>query len=352
MKEEESRSILVTGGAGFIGSNLVRHLLSRGHRVLNVDLLTYAGNLSSLSDVVENPNYCLLRADIADSEAMVQAFRESKPDWVFHLAAESHVDRSISAPMNFVRTNVLGTASLLQAALDFWVSGGKPENFKFVHVSTDEVFGELGKEGAFDENSSYAPRSPYSASKAGGDHMVRAWGNTYGLPVIVTSCANNYGPYQFPEKLIPLTILNAMRGNKISVYGDGCQIRDWLHVTDTCKALELVGEKGIVRETYLIGAKCEWRNIDLVREICRIVDDLGREFPELDIRGNTASQIEFVADRLGHDFRYSIDPSKIENELGWTAGGEMSLYLEQTVRWYFENRDWWEPILDGSFKEI
>lgn len=349
---DRPKSFLITGGCGFIGSNLVRFLLEQGHFVFNIDALTYAGNLDSLVDIEEHERYDSLRADISEGKKIAKAFRAYKPDYVIHLAAETHVDRSISRPLDFVRTNVLGTAALLQVALDHWVARGEPADFRFLHVSTDEVFGELGGKGCFTETSSYAPRSPYSASKASADHMVRAWGNTYGLPVILANCTNNYGPFQFPEKLIPQTILNAICGKRIPVYGKGEQVRDWLHVSDHCRALECIARGGKVGETYLVGAGCERRNIDLVGEICELVDDFSDGFPELGLSGNTGSLIEFVKDRPGHDFRYAVDSSKLRNELGWQPEIEMKVGLRETVRWYLENSDWWSGILDGSYRDI
>ncbi|MBK1883182.1 dTDP-glucose 4,6-dehydratase [Luteolibacter pohnpeiensis] len=334
---------IVTGGAGFIGSNLVRHLLGKGHRVLNIDKLTYAGNLRSLDDVAAHPNYEFLQADIADAAAMNQAFSSFMPDTVFHLAAESHVDRSIHAPLDFVQTNVVGTAVLLQATLHFWenLTAERKAAFRFIHVSTDEVFGSLGEAGSFSESSCYDPHSPYSASKAASDHLVRSWHDTYGLPAIVTNCANNHGPRQYPEKLIPLAIINAISGKSIPIYGDGMNVRDWIHVEDHCEGLLAVAERGICGETYLIGANAEWRNIDLVRNLCQHLDELHPSNNGL----SYANQIQFVNDRPGHDFRYAIDSSKIRRELGWKPRQSPSDAFRSTVQWYLEHENWWRPLL-------
>lgn len=424
-------SLLVTGGAGFIGSNLVRHLLAHtAHRVINVDKLTYAGNLESLRDVLNHPRHTFLQVDICDAAAVRDVFATHRPDAVLHLAAESHVDRSIDGPGAFIQTNVIGTFNLLEAARHAWHPGSSPlrldrgegqgkvltpssvlrppsaslseapssqlSAFRFVHVSTDEVFGSLGPDDpAFHETTAYAPRSPYSASKAASDQLARAWHHTYGLPVIVTNCSNNYGPYQFPEKLIPVVILKALRGEPIPVYGTGENIRDWLYVEDHCAALTAVLERGRVGETYCIGGNHERRNIDLVRDLCRLVDEerskLGTRNSE---RGNpkaedgeqkpdtrdqkaeihtsslrphppehsapaqlstlnsqpSTSLITFVPDRPGHDFRYAIDTTKITRELGWSPRERSDTGLRKTVRWYLENRDWWQRILDGSYR--
>lgn len=343
-----SRSFIVTGGAGFIGSNLVRHLLACGHRVLNIDNLTYAGNPESLADLAGNPDYQFRQADIADEAAMRAIVAAYRPERVLHLAAESHVDRSIDGPLEFIRTNVTGTAVLLQAVLGYWRSldDYSRECFRFVHVSTDEVFGSLGPDGYFTETTPYDPHSPYSASKAASDHLARAWGDTYGLPVTVTNCSNNYGPYQFPEKLIPVVILKALRGEPIPVYGMGENVRDWLHVEDHCRALELVAANGRAGETYNIGGGNEWRNIDLVRELCRHLDDLR---PRAD-GGSYASQITFVTDRPGHDLRYAIDASKLRRELGWEPRWAAGEGFRATVQWYLDHPAWWQRILDGSYR--
>ena len=334
--------IMVTGGAGFIGSNLVRVLLSEGHDVLNFDKLTYAGNLSSLAGVADHPAYRFVQGDICDGTAVRESIVDFQPEAVMHLAAESHVDRSIDGPMDFVRTNVMGTATLLQEATTYWkdLAGGKKASFRFLHVSTDEVYGSLGPEGMFAETTPYAPRSPYSASKASSDHFVRAWHETYGLPVILTNCSNNYGPWQFPEKLIPVVILSALRGAPIPVYGKGENVRDWLYVEDNVNALLTVLRKGKTGETYNIGANDEMRNIDLVRLLCRILDE------ELLPSRSFSDQITFVADRPGHDFRYAVDTEKIRSELGWRPLHDRDSGMRSTVRWYLGNRNWWEEILD------
>jgi dTDP-glucose 4,6-dehydratase len=336
--EDEIRAILVTGAAGFIGSHLVRKLLFLGHRVLAVDCLTYAGNLDSLADCMNHSGFEFLDADITDDSAMARAVDSFSPDWIFHLAAETHVDRSITEPMDFLKTNVLGTGVVLQAALAHWkrLEGARREHFRFIHISTDEVFGSLEEGGSFSENSSYQPRSPYSASKAASDHIVRAWGITYGIPVIVTNCSNNYGSYQFPEKLIPRVITHAISGKKIPVFGRGLQIRDWLHVEDHCEGLLLAAMRGIPGETYVMGGGNEWTNLALVETLCDLVGEVSG------LSENFRSQIEFVADRPGHDFRYSIDFSKIRHELGWTLQRDFTEGLRETVAWYLGNRQWWE----------
>ncbi len=329
------RSIIVTGGAGFIGSHLVRRLVADGHRVLNIDKLTYAGNLRSLEDVSSHPGYSFLQADVADPLAIRGAFSSFQPEWIFHLAAESHVDRSISGPMAFIETNVTGTANLLQAALETWQRQPSPEHFRFIHVSTDEVFGALGPEGVFTEDSPYQPRSPYSASKAASDHLVRAWGETYGLPFVLTNSSNNYGPCQHREKLIPLAITRALAGQPIPVYGDGTQVRDWLHVADHCDALVRIAESGHNHETYLVGGDNEWRNIDLVHELCRLLDDLAPKEG-----GSYTDQITFVTDRPGHDFRYALDASKISALTDWSPLLTVNEGFASTVRWYLKNLQW------------
>lgn len=329
------KSVLVTGAAGFVGVHLVRKLLADGHRVLSVDALTYAGRKDSLGECLLNPKHAFTKLDITDEMAMADAVMDFSPDWIFHLAAETHVDRSITGPMDFLKTNVLGTGSLLQAALVHW-KGMEPlraDSFRFVHVSTDEVFGTL-KEGCdgFTEASPYRPRSPYAASKAGSDHAVRAWGITCGLPVIVTNSTNNYGSYQFPEKLIPTVITRALKGLSIPVYGDGRQSRDWLHVEDHCRALGKVAEVGRVGETYLIGGGNEWKNIDLVGLLCDLVADVART-------GDRRGLIEFVTDRPGHDFRYAVDDSKTRAELGWEPTRDFMEGLRETVEWYCSHPD-------------
>ncbi len=342
-------NILVTGGAGFIGSNLVRLLLTTTpHRVLNVDALTYAGNRHSLDDLAGNPNYRFAQADICDAAAMAGLFRDFAPDWVMHLAAESHVDRSIDGPGAFIQTNIVGTYTLLQAARAHFESlkDGARTRFRFLHVSTDEVYGSLGATGLFHEETPYDPHSPYSASKASSDHLARAWADTYQLPVLVTNCSNNYGPYHIPEKLIPVVILKALRGDPIPVYGKGENIRDWLYVGDHAEALHTVVAQGRPGQTYNIGGNNERRNIDLVRLLCSLLDELrprtgGKKYAE---------QIAFVTDRPGHDLRYAIDATKIKRELGWTPKQDHTSGFRQTVQWYLENQPWWQSILDGSYK--
>ena len=342
--------ILVTGGCGFIGSNLVRHLLaSTPHEVLNLDALTYAGNPRSLADFADHPRYSFARTDICDAPALAGHFAGFAPDWVLHLAAESHVDRSIDGPAAFLQTNVVGTFTLLQAARAHHERLGGParERFRFLQVSTDEVFGSLGPSApAFSETTPYDPHSPYSASKAASDHFARAWGDTFGLPVLVTNCSNNYGPFQFPEKLIPVVILKALRGDPIPVYGRGENIRDWLHVGDHAEALLAVVAGGRPGATYAIGGDNERRNIDLVRLLCSLLDEL---HPRADGR-SYAEQITFVADRPGHDLRYAIDASRIRRELGWRPRQDPVSGFRQTVAWYLENKPWWQAILDGSYR--
>lgn len=340
--------VLVTGGAGFIGSNLVRLLIGGGHDVLNVDKLTYAGNAGSLVDVAGNPRYQFLCADICDAGAMAAAFGGFRPEAVMHLAAESHVDRSIDGPGAFVQTNVVGTFTLLQAARSYYegLAGRGREQFRFLHVSTDEVYGSLGDTGYFTEETPYDPHSPYSASKAASDHLARAWADTYGFPVLVTNCSNNYGPYQFPEKLIPVAILKALRGEAIPVYGKGENVRDWLYVEDHAEALLTVITKGRTGETYNIGGNNERQNIDLVRLLCRILDEI-RPRPD---GVSYAAQITFVSDRPGHDLRYAIDAGKIRKELGWVPRQDHESGFRKTVQWYLDNEDWWQQILDGSYR--
>jgi dTDP-glucose 4,6-dehydratase len=333
--------VIVTGGAGFIGSALVRHLvLEKGYEVLNVDALTYAGYLPSLRDVEGKPNYRFLHANICDARAMQEAVASFQPDRIMHLAAESHVDRSITGAADFVQTNVVGTFTLLEAARDYWsrLDADAKAAFRLLHVSTDEVYGSLGAAGLFTEDTPYDPSSPYSASKASSDHLAKAWQRTYGLPVVVSNCSNNYGPYHFPEKLIPLTILNALAGERLPVYGKGENVRDWLYVEDHARALDLIVERGRAGETYNVGGRNERRNIDVVRRICAVLDELApsnRPREEL---------IEFVADRPGHDVRYAIDASKLENELGWRALENFDTGIEKTVRWYLDNDWWWRPL--------
>jgi dTDP-glucose 4,6-dehydratase len=340
--------ILVTGGAGFIGSALVRNLIANSdHEVLVYDKLTYAGVLSSLDPVAGSNRYHFIQGDIADAEAVAAAIATFRPEVIAHLAAESHVDRSIDGPGEFVQTNVIGTFVMLQQALGYYrgLSPQEQSGFRFHHISTDEVFGSLGDEGLFTETTAYDPRSPYSASKAASDHLVRAWGHTYGLPVLVTNCSNNYGPYHFPEKLIPLIILRALAGDPLPVYGDGSNIRDWLFVDDHARALQAVFERGTPGETYNVGGNAERRNIEVVRTICAILD---RVRPR-DDGATYADQITFVTDRPGHDQRYAIDASKIRMDLGWEPSVTFEQGIEQTVRWYLDNQTWWQAILDGRY---
>ncbi len=333
-------TVLVTGGAGFIGSALARLLIGEGRRVAVVDKLTYAGNMSSLREVADNPCFSFVRADICDGEAMRRVFAEYQPEAVMHLAAESHVDRSITGAGAFVQTNIVGTYTLLDAAREYWekLSGARRDGFRFLHVSTDEVFGSLGPEGAFREDTPYDPRSPYSASKASSDHLVQAWGHTYGLPVLISNCSNNYGPYHLPEKLIPLVILNALDGKRLPVYGDGGQVRDWLYVEDHVRALALMVEKGRVGETYNVGGRNERANLHVVQSICDLLD---ARTPASEPRRGL---IEFVADRPGHDRRYAIDASKLERELGWRAQLNFESGLAATVDWFLANEWWWGPL--------
>jgi dTDP-glucose 4,6-dehydratase len=344
-----SKRILVTGGAGFIGSAVVRHIIgATDHHVLVIDKLTYAGNLDSLAPVAHDPRYRFVRADIVDAAKMRDAFDIFRPDAVMHLAAESHVDRSIDGPGEFIQTNVVGTFTMLQAALGYWRSlpPAQKDAFRFHHISTDEVFGSLGDEGLFSETTSYDPRSPYSASKASSDHLVRAWHHTYGLPVVVTNCSNNYGPYHFPEKLIPLTIINALEGLKLPVYGKGANVRDWLYVDDHARALLAAATCGAVGATYCIGGQCERQNIDVVKAICALMDELA---PNGKI-GPREGLITFVADRPGHDQRYAIDAGKIGAELGWKPQETFETGLRKTVEWYLANRTWWERIRSGVYR--
>lgn len=337
--------LFVTGGTGFIGSALVRLALARGHQVVNFDALTYAANPASLADLEGNKSYRFVYADLRDRTAIDQVLADTAPDAVLHLAAESHVDRSIDGPQAFVETNVTGTFNLLEAARAHWLGRGQPEGFRFLHVSTDEVFGSLPDDPAaqFREDSSYAPRSPYAASKAAADHLVRAWHETYRLPVLLTNCSNNYGPRQFPEKLIPVAILNAIAGRPIPIYGAGLQVRDWLHVDDHADALLQVLARGTPGQSYNIGSRSERRNIDLVRDLCAILDRLRPRSC-----GHHADLIAFVSDRPGHDARYAIDPGRIERELGWTAAIPLAQGLEQTVAWYLANEAWWRPLLERA----
>jgi dTDP-glucose 4,6-dehydratase len=339
------RRVFVTGGAGFIGSCLARHLIAQSdYDVLVYDKLTYAATLTSLDPIAKNPRFKFIQGDICDKDMVSKAITVFDPDLIVHLAAESHVDRSIEGPQAFIETNVVGTLVMLQAALTHWTSlpRERSEHFRFHHVSTDEVFGSLGDTGYFNEETAYDPRSPYSASKAGSDHLVRAWHHTYGLPITVTNCSNNYGPYHFPEKLIPLVILRALHGEELPVYGRGENIRDWLYVEDHARAIRLVFEKGISGSTYTVGGKSERKNIDVVNSICSILD---RIKPRADGK-SYAEQIRFVADRPGHDHRYAIDGTKIECELGWSPRVSFEQGLEATIRWYLANESWWRPLLE------
>jgi dTDP-glucose 4,6-dehydratase len=330
--------ILVTGGAGFIGSAVVRQAIRDGHEVVNVDALTYAACLANVDPVSNAPGYVLEQADICDAEAVAAIFAKHQPDAVMHLAAESHVDRSIDGPQAFMQTNIMGTFTILQAALNYWDGKGRPDGFRFHHISTDEVYGTLGDEGQFTETTPYAPNSPYSASKAASDHLVRAWGETYGLPFVLTNCSNNYGPYHFPEKLIPVVILNALSGQPIPVYGKGENVRDWLYVEDHADALLTVLQKGENARTYNIGGENEAKNIDIVTMICALLDELRpKDLPY-------AKQITFVTDRPGHDLRYAIDPERIRTELGWRPSVTLEQGLRKTVEWYLENEDWWRAL--------
>ncbi|MCE2841391.1 MAG: dTDP-glucose 4,6-dehydratase [Novosphingobium sp.] len=340
--------ILITGGAGFIGSALVRHLIGASeHEVLNLDKLTYAGVLESLNEVAGNPRYSFVQGDICDADLVARLLAEFQPEVIAHLAAESHVDRSIDGPGEFIQTNVVGTFTMLQQALGYWqdLPAERQAAFRFHHISTDEVFGSLGEEGFFTETTPYDPRSPYSASKAASDHLVRAWGHTYGLPVLVTNCSNNYGPYHFPEKLIPLIIIRALAGDPLPVYGDGSNVRDWLFVEDHARALRRVFEAGVPGETYNIGGNSERRNIEVVRAICSALD---ARRPREDGK-SYAEQITFVADRPGHDQRYAIDAAKIARELGWEPQVRFEEGIAATVDWYLTRKDWWEPILQRRY---
>ncbi len=334
--------LIVTGGAGFIGSAVVRKAVADGHHVVNLDCLTYAACLDNLASVAGAPNYVFEKADIRDAEAMARVFATHRPDAVMHLAAESHVDRSIDGPGAFIDTNVRGTYVLLEAARHYWVGQGKPQGFRFHHISTDEVFGTLGETGQFTEETPYAPNSPYSASKAASDHLVRAWGETYGLPYVLTNCSNNYGPFHFPEKLIPVVILKALAGASIPVYGKGENVRDWLYVEDHADALLTVLAKGRNHRSYNIGGENEARNIDIVQKICAILDAKRPKATPY------ADQITFVTDRPGHDLRYAIDPTRIRTELGWRPSVTLDEGLERTVDWYLANEPWWRALQDRA----
>ena len=338
--------ILITGGAGFIGSHVVRLFVNKypDYHIYNLDVLTYAGNLENLKDIEQAPNYTFLKKDINDAEAINELFKKHRFDSIIHLAAESHVDRSITDPLAFVKTNVIGTMNLLNAAKDLWA--GNFENKLFYHISTDEVYGSLGETGLFTEKTSYDPNSPYSASKASSDHFVRAYGGTYGLPFIITNCSNNYGPNQFPEKLIPLFIHNIIEKKPLPVYGDGKYTRDWLYVIDHATAIDLAFHKGKNKETYNIGGFNEWQNIDLIQILCDIMDQkLGKE------KGSSARLITFIKDRPGHDKRYAIDATKISRELGWKPFVTFEEGLEKTIEWYLDNEDWLRNVTSGKYQE-
>ena len=339
------RKVLVTGGAGFIGSAVCRRLVADGASVLNLDALTYAGNLQSLAMIDNAPNYRFTKVDICDRRSVAEAFETFAPDQVIHLAAESHVDRSITAGDAFIQTNIVGTFSMLEAARAYWqaLAPQRRDAFRFLHVSTDEVYGSLEDEGAFVEETRYDPSSPYSASKAAADHLVSAWARTYGFPAVISNCSNNYGPYHFPEKLIPLIILNAVHGRPLPVYGAGANVRDWLYVEDHARALDVIVTRGRIGEKYNVGGRNERRNIDVVRRVCAILDELrpmGRPHDAL---------IAFVADRPGHDLRYAIDAAKLERELGWRAHETFESGIEKTVRWYLDNEWWWRPLREKVY---
>ena len=336
----DAMKLLVTGGAGFIGSAVVRRAIADGHSVVNLDALTYAACLDNVARVADSPNYAFVQADIRDRAALDRAFAEHKPDAVMHLAAESHVDRSIDGPGDFIETNITGTYNMLEAARAYWVGQGRPEAFRFHHISTDEVFGSLPSDPSvkFTEDTPYDPRSPYSASKASSDHLVRAWHETYGLPVVLTNCSNNYGPYHFPEKLIPVIILNALAGKDLPIYGDGSNVRDWLYVEDHAEALLLVVQKGELGRSYNIGGENERSNLELVTTLCGILDELRPS------NHPYAEQITYVTDRPGHDARYAIDPGRIRAELGWRPSVTVEEGLRRTVQWYLDNEDWWRAL--------
>jgi dTDP-glucose 4,6-dehydratase len=344
----EGATIFITGGAGFIGSAVVRHLLDHsGARVVNIDKLTYAANLTSIPQAPGHLRYAFAKVDICNGAELRELFDRYQPDAVMNLAAESHVDRSIDGPAEFIETNVVGTFTLLQETLRYWrgMEAGRRTTFRLLHVSTDEVYGSLGADGMFTERTAYAPNSPYSASKASSDHLVRAWRETFGLPTVVTNCSNNYGPFQFPEKLIPLVIIKALAGEQLPVYGDGQQVRDWLYVEDHARAIALVLGHGRPGESYNIGGRGERTNIEVVHEICDLLDHL-----ETTSTGSRRRLISFVEDRPGHDRRYAIDPTKVEQELGWRAQETFKTGLQKTVTWYLENRDWWRGIIERGYQ--
>jgi len=354
----EKQTVIVTGGCGFIGTNFVRLLVQGGqYHVVNLDVLTYAANPLSLADLEGNPNYVFVKGNITDRDLVSSLFTQYKPAGVFHFAAESHVDRSIVHAEDFVQTNVIGTFTMLEAARVYWneLTNEEKKAFRFVHVSTDEVFGSLGPDGYFTEETPYAPNSPYSASKASSDHFVRAYHHTYGLPTIITNCSNNYGPYQFPEKMIPLMIMHAISGKPLPVYGDGSNVRDWLYVEDHCKAVKLAFEKGTPGEVYVVGGNNEQKNINLVNNICNILDEIAPpvEVPQLHEQGLKSYKdlIRFVTDRPGHDRRYAIDPEKIRRELGWQPEVGFEVGLHRTIEWYLQNPEWVDQVSSGSYGE-
>ncbi len=334
--------LLVTGGAGFIGSSVIRLAIERKINVCNLDSLTYAANLENIADVSDTQYYRFEKADIRNRPELDRILADFKPDAIMHLAAESHVDRSIDGPSDFIDTNIVGTYNMIEVARNYWDNNERPENFRFHHVSTDEVYGTLGDTGLFEESTPYAPNSPYSASKAASDHLVRAWGETYGMPFVLTNCSNNYGPYQFPEKLIPVVIINAISGKDIPVYGEGLNVRDWLYVKDHADALLTVIENGENKRTYNIGGNNEARNIDLVKLICAILDDLRPSNKPYE------DQITYVRDRPGHDMRYAIDASRIEKELNWKPSVTLEEGMRKTVQWYLDNENWWRPLMDRT----
>jgi len=347
--KEEARKIIVTGGAGFIGSAVIRYLINEiGCFVLNLDKLTYAGNLNSLKNETINPKYTFKKSDICDTQSLTSIICEYRPNIIMHLAAESHVDRSIDGPSEFIQTNIIGTYNLLEASRSYWskLYDKHKEEFRFHHISTDEVFGSLGMQGAFTENTRYDPRSPYSASKASADHLVRAWHETFGLPVVLSNCSNNYGPYHFPEKLIPLMIIKALKGEPMPVYGSGNNVRDWLYVDDHARALYTIASRGCAGESYNVGGNSEVSNIQVVERICAILNELsprkdGKRYEE---------QITFVSDRPGHDFRYAIDATKIKSELDWVPLETFETGLRKTVEWYLDNQKWWQPLLNKHYQ--
>lgn len=342
-----SKTLLVTGGAGFIGSAVVRQLINNSnYNVVNIDKLTYAGNLESLKEISANPRYKFEQVDICDKGGMSRVFEQYQPIGILHLAAESHVDRSITGPGEFIQTNIIGTYNLLECAREYYTKLSDKTQFKFVHISTDEVFGSLGDTGYFSETTSYDPRSPYSSSKASSDLLVRAWYHTYNLPIVITNCTNNYGPYHFPEKLIPLVINNALQGKELPIYGQGNNIRDWLYVEDHAKGIILAYEKGVLGESYCIGGHNERTNLEVVKTICNILDELKPK-----VNGSYSEQITYVTDRAGHDFRYAMDPTKIQTELGWKPEENFDTGIKKTVQWYLDNQEWVNHIISGEYQD-